>query len=73
MELDKIDINGTMYYVDSKLWELRAVNNPHDMRAMTCKTCAERELCMGAGDPYNIDGQCLIEPAVITMAVDGEN
>jgi len=61
MELNKITIADVTYFVDCRLWELRDVNNPHNVRVMTCKDCSIRRVCPLAGDPYNLDGECLME------------
>jgi len=58
--LPRITIADVEYFVDCRLWELRDVNNPHNVRVMTCKKCSDREFCALAGDPYNLDGACLM-------------
>jgi len=58
-KLPVVKLGGVEYFVDSRLWELREVHNPHLTREMTCKTCDDKYICQFAGDLYNLDGQCL--------------
>jgi hypothetical protein len=59
-ELNKLTIGGEEYYFDLRLKELRNVNNPHDVKPLTCRDCPEEEICPLAYDPYNTDGDCLM-------------
>lgn len=59
-ELDKVKVGNNEYYIDEKIGELRNVDNPHDIKPLTCKDCYEKEVCPFAYDPDNIDGECLM-------------
>ena len=57
--LPTVAIGNKVYFVDDRLMELRNVNNPHDVRPLTCRKCDDKSLCLYTGDPYNTDGDCL--------------
>jgi hypothetical protein len=51
--------DGTTYYIDERLGEMRNVKNPHDRKPFTCANCHDKDICKFAWDLYNTNGDCL--------------
>lgn len=57
--LPTVQIGDNEYFIDDRLGELRNVNNPHDVKSLTCNGCDQRPICEYVNDPYNTGGDCL--------------
>lgn len=59
--LPTVKIGDKNYFVDSRLGELRNVDNPHDIKVLTCRDCIQADFCNHVNEPHNIDGNCVID------------
>lgn len=58
--LPTVKIGDKNYFVDSRLGELRNVDNPHDIKVLTCRDCIRADFCNHVNESHNINDVCVV-------------